>query len=260
MITLLSDFGLQDASIAIAKGVLLQHAPGLPVVDISHEVMPFQQAQAAYLLASAYANFPAGTCHVILFDVFTAPVTRLLISEHNGHYFLSSDNGLLPIALGAAPAPAQSWIWMELQPGDTFSAWLHEAGHIIALLQHQPPASLALPAYTLKATPKALTPVTDAEGVQCQAIHIDNFENVVLNISRQQFTALGNGRPFRLQFMEIEEIDELSENYNDVREGYKLCRFNNNGYLEIAINHGRAASLFGLRLGGKLNNIKILFE
>ncbi len=114
-----------------------------------------------------------------------------------------------------------------------------------------------LPPYQLK---------TIAENVpregnpECEVIHIDRYENVVLNITKQQFEHMGNGRQFRLQFMRVEEINEISANYTDAREGFKLCRFNSNNYLEICINRGRAASLFGLRLGSRNNDIKIFFE
>ena len=99
-ITLLSDFGLQDASVAIAKGILMQHAPGLPIFDISHDIKPFHSGQAAYLLSSAYKNFPAGTCHILLFDLFSETNPRLVLCEHMDSYFLAPDNGLLPLALG----------------------------------------------------------------------------------------------------------------------------------------------------------------
>src|SRR2546423_1818667 len=99
-ITLLSDFGLQDASVAIARGILMQHCPGHPIIDISHEVKPFYTAQAAYLISSACKNFPAATCHVLLFDLFSDAMPRLALYESDGHYFLTPDNGLLPLALG----------------------------------------------------------------------------------------------------------------------------------------------------------------
>ena len=258
MITLLSDFGLQDASVAIAKGILMQHSPGGQIIDISHEVQPFHTGQAAYLLGSAYKNFPAGTCHLLLFDVFTEAEIRLILSEHEGQYFLSADNGLLTTALGKEPE--QSWLCYELSKTDTFNDWLHSAGAIIEQLSSQKPEALSLRPYTLKAKPKLTQTMAEDGGLKCEVIHIDHFENVVINFTRQQLAAMGEGRNFRLQFVGVEEINEISNNYSDVRPGYKLCRFNSSGYLELCINRGMAASLFGLRLGGKFNDIKIFFQ
>ena len=256
-ITLLSDFGLQDASVAIAKGVLMQHT-SLPLIDVSHEITPFHTGQAAYLTASAYKNFPEGTCHVLLFDLFSESVPRLALCEHNGHYLLAPDNGLLPLALGTDTAPA--WLCFELTQGRTFNDWLNAAGTVIESLRTKKTADMVLPPLKLKTIPNRNVPKFDSGTVSCEVIHIDHYENVVINITRQQFDAWGGNRSFRLQFMGMEEIEEISNNYHDVREGFKLCRFNSNGYLEICINRGKAASLFGLRLGGKHNNIKIIFE
>ncbi len=256
-IALLSDFGLVDATASIAKGILMQHTPDLPITDISHEVQPYNTGQAAYLLASAYKNFPAGTCHVLLFNIFSETTHNLILSEYKGWYFLSSDNGLLPLALGLEP---EAWLCLELKATDTFNDWLHEAGRIIRLLQTQRPEEIGLQPYHLKETSNNYMPVLDANYLKCEVIHVDNYENVVINFTRPQLASLGKGRPFRLQFTETEEITNISTNYNDVRPGYKLCRFNSNDYLEICINRGKAASLLGLRLGGKHNDIKIFFE
>ena len=257
-ITLLSDFGLQDASVAIARGILMQHAAGLPIIDISHDVKPFHTRQAAYLLASAYANFPEGTCHVLLFDLFSESSPRLALCAYNGHYFLSPDNGLLPLALGAVKYDA--WQCFEMAREHTFTDWLSTAGNIVNSLQTKQPGTLDLPALKLKEVAKQTTPSLAGNTVLCEVIHIDHYENVVINITRDQFEEYRNGRAFRLVFMGMEEIEEISSSYHDVREGYKLGRFNSNGYLEICINRGKAASLFGLRLDGKHNDIKILFE
>lgn len=259
-ITLLSDFGLHDASVAIARGILMQHAPALPVIDISHEVEPYQSAQAAYLLASAYGSFPQGTVHVLLFDIFYDASPRLILSRHNGHYFLSPDNGTLPAALGTLP---ESWLCMELTAKDSFTDWLHTAGktinNLVILSQSKDNQQINLSTYQPKPGTPGRPQVTGDE-VSCEAIHIDHYGNVVINMTRQEFEGLRNGRRFRLQFMMAEEIADLSDHYHDVREGFKLCRFNSHGHMEICINRGDAASLFGLRPGSKHNDIKIYFE
>jgi S-adenosylmethionine hydrolase len=100
--------------------------------------------------------------------------------------------------------------------------------------------------------------------VECHVIHIDRFENVVINLTKEIFEQVGKGRPFSIQFMRDEEIKQLSTHYYNVQEGEKLCRFNETGYLEIAINRGKAASLLGLQLHRDrrlmYNTIKVYFE
>jgi S-adenosyl-L-methionine hydrolase (adenosine-forming) len=261
-ITLLSDFGLTDASVASAKGILMQYVPGIPIVDISHSIEPFHLQQAAYILATGYRNFAKGTVHVVLFDVFAERQPRLLLCEKNGHYFLAPDNGILALAFSSGYD--QVWNCLELQRENVFKDWLHRAGEIIRLIQTQGPEALQLTPCELKNAPLHWLPKVDGNVVECHVIHIDRFENVVINITKQQFEEVGHGRPFRIQFMRDEEITSISNHYTDEKEGEKLCRFNGTGYLEIAINRGKAASLLGLRLHQKqhlmYNTIKIFFE
>ena len=257
-ITLLSDLSLQDASVAIAKGILMQYVPDTPLIDISHEVTPFNVRQAAYLLASVYKNFPVGSVHLALCDIFSEKNPRLAICALNGCYFLAPDNGILPLALGS-DLPA--WESAELVPGATYTDWLHTAGKIISELQQQKkPSDLKVNPIPLKHIIGSTTGIENKDLVNCEVMHIDQYENVVINITKQQFENLANGRNFWLHFMLVEEINELSSSYNDVRPGFKLCRFNSSGYMEICVNRGKAASLFGIRLGGKYNDIKINFE
>ncbi len=257
-ITLLSDLSLQDASVGVAKGILMQYMPDAPIIDISHEVTPFNVRQAAYLLSSVRKNFPAGTVHVVLCDIFSEKSPRLVLCELDGCYYLSPDNGILPLALDTESATA--WECVLPHTGATFTDWLHTTGRMIQELQTKTPADLGLKSRQLKAPAGIPAEPTDNHTINCNVIHIDQYENVVLDVTRQQFDAVANGRSFRLEFMLIEEITELSTGYNDVRPGFKLCRFNNSGYLEICVNRGKAASLFGLKLGGKYNDIKINFR
>jgi S-adenosylmethionine hydrolase len=261
-ITLLSDFGLQDASVASAKGILTQYAPDMSIIDISHLIEPFHLQQAAYVLASAYKNFPKETCHVLLFDIYSEKTPRLLLCEKAGHYFLAPDNGILSLAFEAGVEHV--WNCHELQAGGGFGEWLRITGETIAALREKKPADLKLNSCELKIAPQHWIPKVDNNSLECHVIHIDRFENVVINITRPQFDSLGKGRPFRIQFMRDEEITEISNQYFDVKEGEKLCRFNSIGYLEICINRGKAASLFGLRLHREhhlmYNTIKIFFE
>jgi len=261
-ITLLSDFGLMDASVASAKGILLQYAPQLPIVDISHSIEPFHLQQAAYILASAYKHFPQRTTHIILFDVLSEKEPRLLLCEKNGHYFLAPDNGILSLTFSSG----YDYVWdcFKLGKNYAFKDWVHKTGDIVRQLQSKQPMELNLSPCELKNAPVHWQPIVQGNVVECHVVHIDRFENVVINITKEQFDEVGKGRSFRIQFMRDEEITYISDHYSDEREGEKLCRFNTTGYLEIAINRGKAASLFGLRLHQKqhlmYNTIKIFFE
>lgn len=260
-ITLLSDFGLQDASVAAAKGVLMSQLPDAELIDISHQVEPFHLQQAAYLIRTAYSNFPKGTCHILLFDIFSDKQPRLLACEKEGHYFLAPDNGVLSLAFGTEFTNA--WSCYELQAPDVFKNWLEQcAAKCTAIFSGEFLSSLPAEC-AIKVAPKQWQPVLQPDGADCHVIHIDRFENVVVNFTRNMYEEIGKGRNIRISYMRNDEINELSTYYFNVPEGGVLCRFNNAGFLEIAINRGKAASLLGLRLtAGQhiYNTIKIRFE
>ena len=92
-----------------------------------------------------------------------------------------------------------------------------------------------------------LRPVFSDNWIEGQIIFIDHFENVIVNITREEFEERRKGRSFRIVFKRDETIDRISETYADVGEGEKLALFNAAGYLEIAIQKGNAAGLFGLQ-------------
>ena len=94
---------------------------------------------------------------------------------------------------------------------------------------------------------RPLRPIIHADYLEGQIIFIDSFENIVVNIRKEHFEEQRIGRPFQILFRRDETIDRISESYADVASGDKLALFNSAGYLEIAINKGNAAGLFGLK-------------
>ncbi|WP_276132606.1 SAM hydrolase/SAM-dependent halogenase family protein [Polluticoccus soli] len=261
IVSLLSDFGLQDASVASIKAILAR-IPEIRIIDISHLLEPFYLQQAAYLLGSSYSYFPERTCHLVFFDTFYETTPTLVLLEKDNHFFLAPDNGILPLTFGRELGTV--WKCFELDTTKNFKDWVTTAGEMVQALETKTPIELGLPEYELNNAPQPILPKIDGNTVECHVIHIDRFENVVLNLTREQFTKIGRNRPFRIQFMRDDEISQIDDRYNAVREGEKLCRFNAAGFLEIAINRGNAASLLGLKLSREqhvmYNTIKIVFE
>jgi S-adenosylmethionine hydrolase len=245
-LTLLSDFGLQDASLATTKGILMQHLPEVPMVDVSHDVEPFHLQQAAYLLLSSYASFPEGSVHVMLFDVWSEATPRLLLCERGGHFFLAPDNGVLPLAFGSEMPDV--WTCYELPKTGCYADWIQQVGRIARAIFCGRSESIKGERCTTKAAPTVWQPCLWDDAVECQVIHIDRYENVVLNMRREQFDTLAAGRPFRVRFMRDDEISGISHSYCDVPAGEKLVRFNRSGFMEICMNRGKAASLLGFSM------------
>ncbi len=246
VITLTSDIGLKDYLVGAIKGQLLQLCPGCPVIDISHQVSPFNFHQAAYLCKAALPHFPAGTCHFILVNLFDSPPDHFLVASHQGNYFFCADNGLITMILDGMPEESVYLPWKSQDQKDTIQIIRRFGEAANSLQQGKPLNGLGVPATRIMVR-NNLVPTISTNWMEGQVIYVDNFENVITNITREQFEQQRRGRGFRIFVMRNEYITEISGSYPDVKESDKLALFNTAGYLEIAINKGNAAGLFGLQ-------------
>jgi S-adenosylmethionine hydrolase len=89
-------------------------------------------------------------------------------------------------------------------------------------------------------------PISTDQYIDGQILYIDAYENVIVNITKKQFEEARKGRDFKIRYSRNDSIVRISETYADVTPGEKLALFNAAGYLEIAVNRGNAAGLFGL--------------
>jgi len=246
LLTLTSDFGSPDYLVGAVKAQLLQHNPEFTIIDISHTIPPFNYPQAAYVCKSAIQNFPDYTYHLILVNLFEKKPEQLLLAFHNNQYLICADNGLLTMILEETP---EIVIGIPLEKtaikNTTYLASI--MGKVVnQLVQGESIKNIGVAdvSYNEK---RHLRPILENNLMEGQIIFIDSFENVIVNITRDQFEEQRKGRSFRIVFKRDEVIDRISESYADVPEGEKLALFNSAGYLEIAINKGNAAGLFGLQ-------------
>lgn len=246
LITLTSDIGSPDYLVGAVKAQLLQLNPGFRIVDISHSIPPFNYPQAAYVCRSAIRNFPEYSYHLVLVNLFEKKPEQLLLAFHNNQYLLCADNGLLSMILEETPEIVIG-IPLEKQAVKNTIYLTSVMGRVVnQLVNGESIQKIGIPdvKYMEK---RHLRPLLDNQGIEGQIIFIDSFENVIVNITREQFEAQRQGRNFRIVFTRGEFIDRISETYADVAEGEKVALFNSAGYLEIAINKGNAAGLFGLK-------------
>lgn len=244
IITLTSDIGLQDYMVGAVKGLLHQACPEHSVIDISHDIPPFNFPQAAYLCRSAIPWFPPDTCHFILVNLFdrNAP---FLLCRHGGQYFICADNGLITMILGQKPEEAVK-LDFDRQGIDMMGIIKGFSETVLAMSYGTPLGEIGLPVDEITER-NPLLPIVHEDFIEGQVIYIDRFENVIVNITRSQFESCRKGRSFKIFVMRDDFINHLSAGYSDVPEGRKLALFNSAGYLEIAINKGNAAGLFGLQ-------------
>ncbi|MGZ8540136.1 MAG: SAM hydrolase/SAM-dependent halogenase family protein, partial [Chitinophagaceae bacterium] len=209
-------------------------------------IPPFNYPQAAYVARSAIRNFPDFSYHIILVNLFEKKPEQLLLAFHNKQYFLCADNGLLNMILEGTPEIVIG-IPLDKPAAKNTTYCAGVMGKIVnQLAQGEPIQNIGIPDITY-IEKNHLRPLLDNNWIEGQIIFIDNFENVIVNITREQFEQQRKGRSFRIVFKRDEVIDRISETYADVQAGEKLALFNSAGYLEIAINKGNAGGLFGLK-------------
>lgn len=246
LLTLTSDIGHQDYLVAAVKAQLFQIDAAFTIIDISHNIAPFNYPQTAYICRSAFKNFPDFTYHIILVNLFEKKPEHLLLAFHNKQYFLCADNGLLNMIVEEKPEMVIG-IPLEKTANKNTTYCATVMGNAVnKLVQGEPIENIGIPDFSY-IEKNHLRPMLNYNWIEGQIIFIDNFENVIVNITREQFEEQRKGRSFRIVFKRDEVIDRISESYADVQAGEKLALFNSAGYLEIAINKGNAAGLFGLK-------------
>ncbi len=104
VITLTTDFGLSDHFVGAMKGVILGICPAARIVDITHQITPFEIPEAAFVIAQAYRLFPRKTVHVIVVDPGVGTSRRPIVAEAAGQLFVAPDNGVLSMVLADAKA------------------------------------------------------------------------------------------------------------------------------------------------------------
>lgn len=246
LLTLTSDIGNQDYLVGAVKAQLLKANPDFSIIDISHHIPPFNYPQAAYVCRNAIKNFPAYTYHVILINMFETKPEQLLLAFHNEQYFLCADNGLLTMILEEKPELVIGLPLDKTVIKNTLYCTEVLANAINQLVNGTSIKNIGKPDVEI-IEKNPLRPLLSDSWIEGQIIFIDNFENVIVNITRDQFEQQRKGRRFKIVFKRDEIIENVSESYADVPEGEKLALFNSAGYLEIAINKGNAAGLFGLK-------------
>jgi S-adenosylmethionine hydrolase len=245
LITLTSDIGRQDFLTGAVKGQLLQVNPDFKIIDISHELSPFNYPQAAYVCRNAIRNFPPGTFHIILVNLFDKKPEHLLFIEHNGQYIGCADNGLITMILEEVPQKIVALPLGASERKNTLYCSRVFAKAYQQILDGKAFEDIGNTDVSIEVK-NPLRPLLGEKFIEGQIIFIDNFENVIINITKEEFEEQRRGRSFKIVFKRDEIIEKISETYADVSESEKLALFNSANYLEIAINKGNAAGLFGL--------------
>lgn len=244
IITLTTDFGSQDLYVAMLKGSIISAQPHVNFIDLTHNIKNFNIVQAAYSVKYTYREFPAGTIHIVSVHNFYTPHPKYLVIKHEEHYFIGPDNGVFSLAFEQKPLecyeiPCESYSILSYKDAFTYAVdYLMKGLSIDGLGKN---CSEIIERFSLQA-------ITGERMIRGTVIHIDHYENVILNITKDLWDRYSYYHRFALFFKRHDPITQLSTSYADVAIGENLCLFNSANHLEIAINMGTASSMLSLEL------------
>lgn len=263
VVTLITDFGNKDYAVAAVKGAVLSTVENPQIIDISHQIEPYNVTQAAYILKNAYKSFPKGSIHIVGVESEKTPENNHLAMFFDGHYFLGADNGIFSMIMGDLKADKIVTINIHDQSAITvpvLDAFIKVAAHL---------SRNGTLEVIGKATPQIrelveLRPVINPTGDQLvgSVIYVDNYGNVITNITRKLFNEVGKSRSFTI-FARNVKFRKVYESYSGAidftipkekrdEDGKKIALFNDADHLELAIyksnpqSVGSAYTLFGL--------------
>ncbi len=256
IITLTTDWGIKDHYLASVKGSLLKHIENIQIIDITHDVLPFDIYQASFIFKNSYKNFPDGTIHIIGVNSDASIESPHIAIKHENQYFIGADNGVFSLIFGMQDLEIAEIDIFQESDNFTFSTKdvFVKAAQII-----DKDKSLA------KLGPKrdsinrmmSFEPVVEMDdeniAIIGKVIYVDRYENAITNISEDLFYSYAKNKRFDITFNSYtEELTTISKSYLDVPPSEMCAIFDSNGLLEISINQGNAGSLLGLKLDSRI--------
>jgi len=243
IITLTTDWNKNDYYIGALKGAILNQCNNATVIDISHQIKPFNIFQAAFILKSCYAGFPEGTIHIIGVKSDYSSENQHLIVKADNHYFIGADNGIFSLLFDEKPIQAfvikneKSTSFPEL---DVFAKVACDIINGAQLESVEMPTDKIVRRVSLHAT------IEDSIIIG-RIVYIDSYQNAITNISYELFQQVGKDRQFKI-FVQSNGnvISKINKTYQETAPGELLAIFNSINLLEIAINEGNAAELLNL--------------
>jgi hypothetical protein len=237
--TLLTDFGTADGYVAEIKGVLVSRAPGVPIVDLSHDIPPQDVAFGRLTVARYWKRFPVGTVHLVVVDpgVGTARAAIAICSE--GRFLVGPDNGVLSPALFALDAKV-----VQLPVDPSASATFHGRdvfAPVVAQLATGAPLEDVGEPYRDAVRLRTPPPFRDAHGLlHGEVLAIDRFGNVITNLLTRDARGMVKigGRAAR-----------MVRTYGEATRGELVALIGSSGFVEVAVREGNAAVALGVERG-----------
>ena len=250
ILTLTTDFGLSDHYVGVMKGVILGICPRARIVDISHDVTPFEIAEGAFTVAQAYRYFPKKTVHVVVVDPGVGTARRPILMEAAGQYFVGPDNGVLSMVYSRekhrirAIANEEYYLKPVSQTFHGRDVFAPAAAHL---------AAGVAPAQMGKIVADYLRPSFEKPSQSGKRtwvgriLKIDRFGNLITNFHVGEFPDLE--RKNVEMAIGPTHVSVMARNYAECGPGELFLIFGSSGYLEVSTSQGSAAKAIGCQTG-----------
>jgi S-adenosyl-L-methionine hydrolase (adenosine-forming) len=254
LITFMSDFGMSDHYVAAVKAKILSINPSLRIIDISHEIEPFNLAHGAFVLKSVYKDFPKGTINLVALDDHSGSNNRCLALKLEDHVFVGPDNGIFSLLTETEPSMiAELFTGQEVHSSFLTKTILAKATAMLASGSSLNDVGTFTREYVRKVDRKFRATKKQISG---NVIRIDHYGNLITNIEEEVFNILRKDRKYLVQFGR-ERVEKLNASCHEPEDGECFVLFNDLGLLEIGINKGNAARLLGLKYDSP---VSIIFD
>ncbi len=245
VITLTTDFGTSDHFVGAMKGVIVGIEPQIRVVDITHEIAPYDILDGAFVIAQAWTSFPKGTIHVVVVDPGVGSERRPILAAAGGHFFIAPDNGVLSMIFDVTKPKVRvisNTKYMAREISRTFHGrdiFAPVAAHLAKGARPSSVGSLIDDCARVDAQPCRISPHV-YRGVILKA---DRFGNLITNFHVATNSAI-TAQPFELRIAD-RAIRRLALTFSDAPSGELVAIVGSSGYVEIAANQSSAAKLLG---------------
>jgi len=256
IITLITDFGLQDGYAGVMKGVIANINPSVNVIDISNNIGPQNIFQAAYVLNSSYTYFPKGTIHVVVVDPGVGSDRKIICLKTDDYLFLAPDNGVLSFIAAKEESPSIREVtngkYFLQKISNTFHGrdiFAPVAAHLSKGVNHKELGE-RIDKINKIDLPK---PILSPDGkLTAEIIYVDSFGNLITNVNQEVIDRMKIGTERVSITMGRRRINGICSSYTDVGDNEALAIFGSSGYLEISVNLGSAGDVLKLKSGDKL--------
>lgn len=245
IVTLLTDFGTHDGYVGSIKGVIKSYYPHADIIDISHEVEPFDIRGAAFSLHTYYSFFPKGTIHIVVVDPGVGSERRPLLIRTAQHYFIGPDNGVFKFIFNRE---AYTAFQLDIKKvNSSRSSFTFHGRDIFA-----PAAGKILQGSTCEEIGISLDERTEIPNVfyekqndgrlALEAVNIDRFGNIITGFSRRDMERMNK---YAIDHVKVKDFstNTLNSYYAEKNDGELMVLWNSMEFLEVAAVNANAAKI-----------------